>query len=180
MPAPDVLYEEEEGERPDILYSGLNLTLRCDVTLSHFSVSFVTLSIQWLKNGHSLQQCSELIRDSNTSYYCLLTLTHVSYKTDNGSYSCKAEVTPTADYPLLRSNSVTSNTLDYNVAGKNCNLAYPSSLFLSPSLHLPPSLPPFPPSLPLSLSLSLSSSCSECENDKSHHSSVGCSTIQCV
>ena len=140
MPAPDVLLEEEEeGERPDILYSGLNLTLRCGVTLSHFSVSFVTLSIQWLKNRHSLQQCSELIRDSNTSYYCLLTLTHVSYKTDNGSYSCRAEVTPAADYPLLRSNSVTSNTLNYNVAGKNYILFVSLSFSLSLlSLSLPP------------------------------------------
>ena len=115
MPAPDVVLEEEEE---DILYSGLNLTLRCGVTLSHFSVSFVTLSIQWLKNGHSLQKCSELIRDSNTSYYCLLTLTYVSYKIDSGSYSCRAEGTLTADYPLLRSNFVTYNTLDYNVADK--------------------------------------------------------------
>ena len=94
------------------------------MTLSGLSVSFVTLSIHWLKNGDILQSCSELERDSDTSYHCLLTLTHLSYKSDNGSYSCRGDVTPTPQYPLLRPTSATSDTLDIHVSSKQFTVVF--------------------------------------------------------
>ena len=88
------------------------------MTLFGLSVSFVTPSIHWLKNGEVPQSCSELEREFDTSYYCLLTLTHLSYKSDNGNYSCRGDVTPTPQYPLLRPSSATSDTLDIHVFSK--------------------------------------------------------------
>ena len=102
--------------RDGILHAGLNHTLRCNVNISALSVKYVTVSIHWLKDEHILKSCSDL--KNSISYNCLLTLIHLSYVSDNGSYSCRADVTPTASYPLLTARSITSTSLDLHVASK--------------------------------------------------------------
>ena len=116
VPPPYVLLEEVDMPWDGILYAGLNHTLRCNVDISDLSVPFVTVSIHWLKDEYILKNCSDL-KNSN-SYHCLLTLTRLSYVSDNGSYSCRADVTPTASYPPLTARSVTSTSLDLRVASK--------------------------------------------------------------
>lgn len=118
VPPPQV--QLTELDRPDhgILYSGLNLTLRCSVNVSELGAGFVIVSVHWLKDGASLRDCSQLKRESDTLYYCQLTLTHLSHISSSGSYSCRAVLTPKTDYPLLKSRSSTSDNINLNIASK--------------------------------------------------------------
>ena len=160
--------------RDGILHAGLNHTLRCNVNISDLTVPFVTVSIHWLKNEQILKSCSDL--SSSNSYHCLLTLTHLRYVSDNGSYSCRADVTPTARYPLLTARSVTSTSLDLRVASKFQH----STLLFFPTTFFPSRFPS--PSLVLHILTYTNSfsSCCESQNIKWNYSAVGCSSIQSV
>lgn len=116
MPPPHVSLEMIEGL--DTIYAGLNLTLQCDVTLVNLSDVHVDISLEWFKSGDKIMTCSELKRISGDNFHCYMNLTHLSYKHDNGSYSCRAVVTPKEQYSFLKAQSVFSNTLDLNVTGK--------------------------------------------------------------
>ena len=114
MPAPDVRLVEYTDE---ILYSGLNLSLQCVVTLSDLSVPYVTVSIEWLKNNNHFTNCAKLISISDSIIHCLLEFTPLSYTRDDGSYSCRAVIHSKPSYPFLRSQTILSNSLNINVAG---------------------------------------------------------------
>ena len=97
MPTPDVLLEEEEeGERPDILYSGLNLTLRCGLTgdpklKGHW---------QWMRRGVGKDEFSTVPSSTISS---------------NSSHSV-------IHYEETRSGSVTYQCV-YNIEGVNSIMA---------------------------------------------------------
>ena len=121
VPAPDVRLVEYTDE---ILYSGLNLSLQCVVTLSDLSVPYVTVSIEWLKNNYHFTNCAKLISISDSIIHCLLEFTPLSYTRDNGSYSCRAVIHSKPSYPFLRSQTILSNSLNINVAGTKNSIVY--------------------------------------------------------
>ena len=99
---------------PNILYSGLNVTLQCNVMLVGVTDTHVTLSVQWLKNGRFFTDCSpHKISDSN--FQCDTELSYLSYKSDNGSYSCR--VTSQSQSNFLSTQSATSNDVPLQVKG---------------------------------------------------------------
>lgn len=116
MSPPHISLEMIEGL--DTVYAGLNLTLQCDVTLVNLSDVHVDISLEWFKSGDKIKTCSELQRISGDKFHCYMNLTHLSYKDDNGSYSCIAVITPKQQYSFLKAQTVISNTLDLNVTGK--------------------------------------------------------------
>ena len=97
-----------------ILYFGLNVTLQCNVILVGVTDTHVTLSVQWLKNGRFFMDCSpRKISDSN--FRCDTELAYISYKSDNGSYSCRANSLSQSNF--LSTQSATSNDVPLQVAG---------------------------------------------------------------
>ena len=120
VPAPNVHLEMLEHS-VETLYAGLNLTLQCDVTLTEPSELYASVSIEWLVDGHSFRNCSQLQRLSDSNMHCLLDFAPLSYTRDNGSYSCRAILTPKPSYPFLRPQSVMSDALDISVAGIEAN-----------------------------------------------------------
>ena len=108
--------------RPDVVYAGLNLTLRCDMTLIHLTDEHVRVSLEWLKNGNSFTSCSEVRRRSGSEFFCLMSFTHLSHRNDNGSYSCSVSLTPLAPYTFLKAHTVTSSSTTLQVAGMHTKL----------------------------------------------------------
>ena len=114
MPPPNITLEIIQS--PDELtYSGRDLTLQCYVILDELSDTNVTVSVKWLKNGDDFVTCSDLHQHSGN---CSIVFTPLSYKTDNGNYSCQAVVTPTDSYPFLISHNVTSGPISIQVASE--------------------------------------------------------------
>ena len=99
---------------PNILYSGLNVTLQCNVMLVGVTDTHVTLSVQWLKNGMDFMDCSPQ-KMSDINFQCDTELTDLSYKSDNVSYSCR--VTSQSQSNFLSTQSATSNDVPLQVAG---------------------------------------------------------------
>ena len=99
---------------PNILYSGLNVTLQCNVILIGVTDTHVTLSVQWLKNGRVFMDCSPR-KISDINFRCDTELAYLGYKTDNGSYSCR--VTSQSQSNFLSTQSATSNDVPLQVAG---------------------------------------------------------------
>ena len=99
---------------PNILYSGLNVTVQCNVILVGVTDTHVTLSVQWLKNGVVFMNCSPH-KMSDINFRCVSELTYLSYKTDNGSYSCR--VTSESQSNFLSTQSATSNDVPLQVTG---------------------------------------------------------------
>ena len=99
---------------PNILYSGLNVTLQCNVILVGVTDTHVTLSVQWLKNGMVFMDCSPQ-KMSDIIFQCVTELAYLSYKTDNGSYSCR--VNSQSQSTFLSTQSATSNDVPLQVTG---------------------------------------------------------------
>ena len=119
VPPPNVSLEMVNSGPDELIYAGLNLTLQCDVVLDKLNVTYVTVSVAWLKNGENFITCSDLHQHSETSLQCLQDLiSPLSYKTDNGSYSCQVTVTPRPMYQFLIPRIFMSDTIDLQVASK--------------------------------------------------------------
>ena len=101
---------------PNILYSGLNVTLQCNVILVGVTGTHVILSIQWLKNGKFFMDCSPQ-KMSDINFQCDTELTDLSYKSDNGSYSCRVNSQSQSNF--LSTQSATSNDVLLQVTGTN-------------------------------------------------------------
>ena len=99
---------------PNILYSGLNVTLQCNMMLVGVTDTHVTLSVQWLRNERVFMNCSPH-KMSDINFQCVTELAYLSYKTDNGSYSCR--VTSQSQSTFLSTQSATSNDVLLQVAG---------------------------------------------------------------
>ena len=96
------------------LYSGLNVTLQCNVMLVGVTDTHVTLSVQWLRNGRVFIDCSPN-KISDTNFRCVTELAYLSYKNDNGSYSCR--VTSQSQSNFLSTQSATTNDVPLQVTG---------------------------------------------------------------
>ena len=99
---------------PNTLYSGLNVTLQCNVILVGVTDTHVTLSVQWLKNRRVFMDCSPQ-KMSDINFLCDTELAYLSYKSDNGSYSCR--VTSQSQSNFLSTQSATSNDVPLQVTG---------------------------------------------------------------
>ena len=99
---------------PNILYSGLNVTLQCNVILVGVTDTHVTLSVQWLKNEMFFMNCSPH-KISDINFQCDTELTDLSYKSDNGSYSCRVNSQSQSNF--LSTQSATSNDVPLQVTG---------------------------------------------------------------
>ena len=102
---------------PDILYAGLNLTLQYDVTLLTVTDTHVNVSVEWRKNGRSFRSCPDTERLSPTLFRCTTKFTPLSYRNDNGTYSCEVVLSPTAQYTYLRTQTGVSKNTPLQVVG---------------------------------------------------------------
>ena len=78
---------------PDMLNTGLNLTLQCDVTLFAVTDAHVAISVEW-RRFRRLKDSLQL------NFSALQKYTPISY---SGNYSCTVFLSPKAQYTYLRS-----------------------------------------------------------------------------
>lgn len=98
-----VQVEVKTEDRPynATLFTGLNLTLTCSVTIPpEFTVPFDDISIQWMKDGDNIEyNCSDVIlRPDGTC--CPLHLVSLN-NSHSGNYSCRVEVNSTSGHPWV-------------------------------------------------------------------------------
>ena len=74
--------------------------------------------MEWRKNGRSFRSCPQTERLSPTEFRCTTKFTPLSYRSDNGTYSCAAILSPRAQYTYLRTQTGASSSIPLRVAGQ--------------------------------------------------------------
>ena len=79
--------------------------------------------MEWRKNGRSFRSCPQTERLSPTEFRCTTKFTPLSYRRDNGTYSCAAVLSPRAQYTYLRTQTGVSSSIPLQVAGQCIGLS---------------------------------------------------------
>ena len=99
----------------DPLYTGTNLTITCDITLTNLVDIPVIVSNEWTRNGSEITETTvteDLFKVNNLNYMANLEFFPLNALTDDGEYKCSVGVIPSVmdedDYLYIT--NVTNNT----------------------------------------------------------------------
>ena len=101
----------------DPLYTGTNLTITCDITLSNLVDIPVIVSSEWTRNGNEITETTlteDLIKISNLNYIASLEFFPLNALTDDGEYKCSVRVIPSVmdedDYMYITNTTNNAST----------------------------------------------------------------------
>ena len=100
----------------DPLYTGTNLKITCDITLSTLVDIPVIVSNQWTRNGNEITEntiTEDLIRENNLVHTATLEFFPLYHVTDDGEYRCSVYVVAdTNDNYVTNISDSVNTTLD--------------------------------------------------------------------